>query len=253
MKRPLLLLALVSFLLPAALRAVDIAPAAPHYTFVIVHGAWGGGWAFREVGKLLQADGHEVYRPTLTGLGERMHLASPAIGLRTHVDDIVNVILFEDLHDVVLVGHSYGGMVITGVMERIPERLRQVIFLDAAVPDDGESTSSFFGRAPTPEQVATGFVVPGWVKPETPLPHDVPQSVRTWTEPVTYRNPAAKKLPGTYVAFVGPGQDGVSRPGWQRANARGWSVLTLESDHNAQWSHPRELAALLERVAASNP
>jgi pimeloyl-ACP methyl ester carboxylesterase len=256
MKLPLLFLAPLTFLLSASLPAADTKPApaaSPASTFVIVHGAWGGGWAFREVDRLLTADGHKVHRPTLTGQGEKVHLASPAINLTTHIEDIVNVILYEDLHDVVLVGHSYGGMVITGVMDRIPERIRQVVFLDAAVPDDGESTSVFFGRPPTPEQLASGFVVPAWVKPNTPPPHDVPQSVKTWTEPVTYRNPAAKKLPGTYVAFVGPGQDGASRPGWQRAKARGWSVLTLASDHNAQWSHPKELVALLEQIAATKP
>ncbi|MDI1250576.1 MAG: alpha/beta fold hydrolase [Lacunisphaera sp.] len=252
--KKLLLLAPLTFLLSASLPAADTKPgpaASPASTFVIVHGAWGGGWAFREVDRLLTADGHQVHRPTLTGQGEKVHLASPAIGLTTHVDDIVNVILYEDLHDVVLVGHSYGGMVITGVMDRIPERLRQVVFLDAAVPEDGESASAVFNHPPTPEQLATGFVIPAWVKPNTPPPHDVPQSLKTWTEPVTYRNPAAQKLPGTYVAFVGPGQKGDSRPAWQRAKARGWSVLTLESDHNAQWSHPKELVALLEQIAAT--
>lgn len=249
----LLLLALFTALPIAGLRAADPQPpppATPARTFVIVHGAWGGGWAFREVDRLLTADGHQVHRPTLTGQGERVHLASPAVNLTTHVADVVNVILYEDLHDVVLVGHSYGGMVITGVMDRIPERIRQVVFLDAAVPEDGESASVLFGRPPTPEQLASGFVIPGWVKPNTPPPHDVPQSLKTWTEPATYRNPAAKKLPGTYVAFVGPGQGGDSRPAWQRAKARGWAALTLESDHNAQWSHPKELVALLEQIAA---
>ena len=255
MKKTLLIIALLTSLSMLGLRAAEAAPAdsKPSYTFVIVHGAWGGGWAFREVDRLLTADGHKVYRPTLTGQGEKVHLATPAVGLGTHVDDIVNVILFEDLHDVVLVGHSYGGMVITGVMDRIPERLRQVVFLDAAVPDDGQSMNSLRGRTPTPEQVKTGFIIPEWVKPNTPLPHDVPQSLKTWTDPVTYLNPVAKQLPGTYVAFVGPGKTGESRAEWQRAKARGWATLTLESDHNAQWSHPKELVALLEQIAAAKP
>ncbi len=255
MKHPLLLLALLALLASTSLRAADATPAPStgkaHYNFVIVHGAWGGGWAFREVDRLLTADGHRVYRPTLTGQGEKVHLASPAVGLSTHIDDIVNVILFEDLHDVVLVGHSYGGMVITGVMDRIPERIRQVVFLDAAVPNDGESMNSLRGGTPTAEQAKTGFIMPGAKAAAKPIPHDVPQSLKTWTEPVSYKNPAAKKLPGTYVAFVGPGQSGDSRPEWQRAKSRGWSVLTLESDHNAQWSHPKELAALLESIAQS--
>ena len=229
-----------------------VAPAAAHHTFVIVHGAWGGGWAFREVDRLLTADGHKVYRPTLTGQGEKVHLATRDTNLTTHVTDIVNVILFEDLHDVVLVGHSYGGMVITGVMDRVPERIRQVIFLDAAVPDDGESMNSLNGRTPTPEQLARGFIAPGAAAAAKPIPHDVPQPLKTWTEPVSFKNPLAQKLPGTVVVFVGKNQTPEQlkdNPSFVRARARGWATLTLESDHNAQWSHPKELVALLERIA----
>ena len=106
-------------------------------TFVIVHGAWGGGWAFREVDRLLRAEGHTVYRPTLTGQGERNHLANEAIDLDLHIQDVVNVILWEDLKDVVLVGHSYGGMVVTGVADRIPERIGCLVYLDALLPENG--------------------------------------------------------------------------------------------------------------------
>ena len=105
-------------------------------TFLIVHGAFGGGFAWRKVDSLLTAQGHNVYRPTLTGLGERYHLASPAINLSTHVTDIVNVILFENLHDVVLVGHSYGGMVITGVADSLPDRIAQIVYIDAHIAED---------------------------------------------------------------------------------------------------------------------
>jgi pimeloyl-ACP methyl ester carboxylesterase len=108
-------------------------------TYVLVHGGWGGGWAFRALDSLLTAAGHRVYRPTLTGLGERMHLATSEVGLSTHVTDIVNVLLFENLRDVVLVGHSYGGMVITGGADRVPERIRHLVYVDAFVPEDGES------------------------------------------------------------------------------------------------------------------
>ena len=229
-----------------------VAPAAAHHTFVIVHGAWGGGWAFREVDRLLTADGHMVYRPTLTGQGEKVHLATRDTNLTTHVTDIVNVILFEDLHDVVLVGHSYGGMVITGVMDRVPDRIRQVIFLDAAVPDDGESMDSLRGNTRTREEIARGFVAPGAAAAAKPIPHDVPQPLKTWTEPVSFKNPLAQKLPGTVVVFVGKNQTPEQlkdNPSFVRARARGWATLTLESDHNAQWSHPKELVALLERIA----
>lgn len=111
----------------------------PKPTIVIVHGAWGGSWAWRKVDTLLREKGFNVYRPQLTGLGERVHLSRPDIGLSTHIDDVVNTILFEDLHDIILVGHSYGGMVITGVADRVPDRIRRLVYLDAFVPNDGES------------------------------------------------------------------------------------------------------------------
>ena len=108
-------------------------------TFVLVHGGWAGGWQWREVAGLLRAAGHEVFTPTLTGLGERVHLANPDIGLDTHIQDILMVLEYEELRDVILVGYSYSGMVITGVAELAPERISQLIYLDAFVPQDGQS------------------------------------------------------------------------------------------------------------------
>jgi pimeloyl-ACP methyl ester carboxylesterase len=118
-------------------------PAKP--TMVIVHGAWGGAWAFKKVEALLRDKNYNVYRPQLTGLGERVHLARADIGLSTHIDDVVNAILFEDLRDITLVGHSYGGMVITGVADRVPDRIKRLVYLDALVPNDGESVNTIFG------------------------------------------------------------------------------------------------------------
>ncbi|HWA29408.1 MAG TPA: alpha/beta fold hydrolase [Lacunisphaera sp.] len=224
----------------------------PAYTYVIVHGATGGGWDWRTVGGLLEKDGHTVYRPTLTGLGERMHLANGDVNLTTHVNDIVNVILFEDLHDVVLVGHSYGGMVITGVMDRIPERLAHVIFLDAAAPADGQSALDVWGPLEPGHKVVNGLVNFSWLDGSKPLPRDVPQSLKTFTEPVSYRNPAAFKLPVTYVLFhEGSLAERVAAdPSWARVKARGWTTRDLASNHVAERSHPRELAALLEAAVA---
>jgi pimeloyl-ACP methyl ester carboxylesterase len=108
-------------------------------TFVLVHGGGHGGWCYQKVARLLRGSGHEVYTPTLTGLGERAHLLSPDIDLDMHITDVVSMLRFEDLHDVVLVGHSYGGMVITGVADRAPERIGDLVFLDAANPRNGES------------------------------------------------------------------------------------------------------------------
>ena len=110
-------------------------------TYVLVHGAWHGGWCWNRVAPLLRDKGHDVYTPTLTGLGERVHLATPEVDLSTHVTDVVNVIEFEDLRNVVLMGHSYGGQVITGVAGAIPERIGQLVYLDASLPNDGESLS----------------------------------------------------------------------------------------------------------------
>src|SRR5215216_685594 len=108
-------------------------------TYVLVHGAWGGSYGFRQVRRLLQQAGHEVFTPSLTGQGERSHLASPAINLSTHIQDVVNAIWCEDLTDIVLVGHSYGGMVVSGVADKIPERIQHIVFLDALQPADAQS------------------------------------------------------------------------------------------------------------------
>jgi pimeloyl-ACP methyl ester carboxylesterase len=108
-------------------------------TFVLVHGGGHGGWCYQKVARLLRAEGHEVYTPTLTGLGERSHLVSPAVDLDLHITDVVNVLRFEGLDDVILVGHSYGGMVITGVADRVADRVGKLVYLDAANPVNGQS------------------------------------------------------------------------------------------------------------------
>ena len=108
-------------------------------TFLVAHGAWSAGWAWKKMRPLLRAAGHELFTPTYTGLGERAHLASPAIDLDTHIRDILGVLEMEDLRDVVLIGHSYGGMVATGVADRARERIAQLVYLDAFVPQDGQS------------------------------------------------------------------------------------------------------------------
>ena len=224
--------------------------AAQKYTIVIVHGATAGGWEWKKVGEFLTADGHTVYRPTLTGLGERVHLASPNVDLDTHINDIVNTILFEDLHDIILVGHSYGGMVITGVMDRVPDRIRHVIFLDAAVPDDGQSLFDLFGGHRDNSRIKDGMLQVPWVKPDAPFPHNTPQPVKTFEQPVSYKNPAAKALPVTYVAFIPPGQSADERAAkdvsWQHAKARGWTIRTFPGHHVAHVENPRGVATLIE-------
>lgn len=220
-------------------------------TFVLVHGATAGGWEWKSTGKFLTDDGHTVYRATLTGLGERMHLNSTEIDLETHINDVVNLILFEDLHDIVLTGHSYGGMVITGVMDRVPERIKHVVFLDAAVPDDGMSIWDLFGgNGPRdPERFKDGFMQVPWVKADAKPPHNVKQSIKCFNQPVSYKNPAAKALQVTYVAFVPKDKSAEERAktdkSWQRAESRGWTIRTFPGGHVAQMEDPRGVATLI--------
>ena len=108
-------------------------------TFLVCHGAWSAGWAWKKMHPLMAASGHRLVTPTYTGLGERAHLANPSVDLETHIQDILNVIKYEDLRDIVLVGHSYGGMVATGVADRARDRISQLIYVDAFVPEDGQS------------------------------------------------------------------------------------------------------------------
>jgi pimeloyl-ACP methyl ester carboxylesterase len=220
-------------------------------TFVLVHGATAGGWEWKRTGAHLLEDGHTVYRATLTGLGERMHLNSTDVDLQTHINDVVNLILFEDLHDIVLTGHSYGGMVITGVMDRVPERIKHVVYLDAAVPDDGQSIWDIFGgQNPTGPRFADGFMQVPWVKADAKPPHSVKQSIKCFNQPVSYKNPAAKALPVTYVAFVPKDKSAEERAktdkSWQRAVARGWTIRTFPGGHVAQQEDPRGVATLIE-------
>jgi pimeloyl-ACP methyl ester carboxylesterase len=228
------------------------APAAnrPKFTFVIVHGAWGGGWDWKHVDQLLAADGNKVYRPTLTGQGERSHLASTNIDLETHIQDIVNVILWEDLHDVVLVGHSYGGMVITGVADHVPDRIQHVVYLDAFVPNDGECANAIRNHTGIDRPITNGFVVPTWVTGNPPPPHDVLMPAKSFSEPISLTNQAiAAKLPTTYILTVEKGKQPEQDefyPFYQRAQARGWPVIIMEGDHNVQRSHPQELVRLLK-------
>ncbi len=114
-------------------------------TYVLVHGGGHGGWCYQRVARLLQAEGHVVYTPTMTGLGERAHLLNAEVDLHRHIEDIAAVLYFEDLSDVILVGHSYGGMVITGAADRVPERVGRLVFLDAANPVNGQSLADVAG------------------------------------------------------------------------------------------------------------
>lgn len=219
------------------------------FTYVIVHGAWGGGWDWKPVDRLLVADGHEVYRPTLTGQGEHSNLASPDLDLDTHIQDIVNLILWEDLHDVVLVGHSYGGMVITGVADRVPDRIKHLVYIDALLPQNGENVNAVIAER-IKQPIKDGFITAPWVTGNPPPPHDVLMPAKCFSEPIVLTNQAvAGKLPATYILTVDAGQPPAQDdfyPFYQRAKARGWTVTIMEGDHNVQRSHRKELVRLLE-------
>jgi len=216
---------------------------------LIVHGAWGGAWQFSKVDPLLRERGFDVRRVTLTGLGERAHLSSKDIGLETHIQDVVNVILFERLENIVLVGHSYGGMVITGVAERVPERIAKLVYLDAMVPEDGECAQDVMGISDWIKSMTKdGMIVPPWAKPAGVYPNDVPHPAKTFTDPLPLKNALREKLPATYILTVDPGKKPEEDAFWksaERARARGWSVVVMEADHNPQWRKPVETAELL--------
>jgi pimeloyl-ACP methyl ester carboxylesterase len=244
-----------ALLFPAALCAA--APEAPAAAPVLVsvHGAWSGGWHMKKVAPLLEAAGWKVYRSSLPGLGEHHPLATAAIGLEEHITDIVNLILFEDLHRVILLGHGYGGMVITGVADRIPERIARLVYCEAYVPADGDSV--FSQRSPERvadlvQQARDGLVPARWVKPGTPPPIHVPQPLKTFSDPLTLKNPSATAtIPATYLLTVEAGKAPAEDDFFfasERARARGWPVRIITGDHNPHWRHPEAFASLLQEL-----
>lgn len=225
-------------------------PGSKKSVYVIVHGAWGGSWAFKKVDSLLTAQGHTVYRPALTGQGERLHLANSQVNLTTHIHDVVNSILFEDLHDIVLVGHSYGGMVITGAAEHVADRIKRMIYLDAIVPKDGETVLQIMdpnGSRLKP-MIKGDFLVPMWVKDDKKVPRDVPHPLNTFMEPIVLKNHNALKIPTTYILTVDPGkkpEEDDFFPSSQRARQRECKFYQMNADHNPQWSAPEALVTVL--------
>lgn len=225
-------------------------------TWVFVHGAWAGGWEWKEVGDAFLDRGDRVYRPTHTGQGERRHLANDQIDVNTHIRDVVNVLEWEGLEDVILVGHSYGGMVVTGVADTVPARIRKVIYLDAALPEDGESFYGTFGGSRPPLPAEDGFTFPGDYDRSRPVPHIVPQSEKTFATPVSLgRQDIARKLPTAYILTAddkdAPEADGFYRS-YERAKNRGWEVGIMEADHVPHLNQVDALVELLDKVARSD-
>lgn len=154
-------------------------------TIVIVHGMWSGGWYFQPTARLLREAGHEVFTPTLTGVGERVHLGSPEVGLETHVRDVVNVLEFEDLREVVLVGYSFGGVVVTAVADRVPERVARIVYLDAWIPGDGQAVADLIPEKMPEFEAAARERGEGWGIPrDPPAPRKTVFPLRALREPL---------------------------------------------------------------------
>ena len=223
-------------------------------TFVLVHGMWVGGWAWSQVAPLLRAAGHDVYTPTLTGYGERVHLRHPGIALDTHVLDIVNVLRYEDLHEVILVGWAYGGMVITGVAEQVPDRLAHLVYLDAFVPQDGQSVADLVGSQEMAgfEEIARtqgdGWRVPfPWPANDNRPFTDVLLNSATQSLAVTTEQ--ARALPRTYIYCsekpdLRP-DDAFAAAAKQAQADAGWRYRELPTGHEPVWTMPQQLTELL--------
>ncbi|MEZ4307258.1 MAG: alpha/beta hydrolase [Polyangiaceae bacterium] len=239
--------------------------------FVLVHGAWHGGWCYRETARILRARGHEVFTPTLTGLGEKAHLAHYGITLETHVRDVLGTIEAEELSDVILVGHSYGGMLITGVADRIPEKIKSLVYLDAFVPENTQTLNDII-RATLPPEIAALFINGFHDAARTnasgmmnPVPAElfniaeknrawvdrrcVPQALATFEVPMLLSGGGDKVAKRTYV--LADGWD-PSPYRWFAARYEKdprWSVQKLPCSHDIMVDMPAELADLLAKEA----
>lgn len=226
-------------------------------TFVLVHGTTAGGWVWKRIAQRLEAAGHTVYRPTLTGLGERVHLLTRDVGVATHIGDVVNLIKFEELNEVILVGHSYGGIIVDGVAEQIPDCIHEIVYLDAVIAYDGESVVDTVGpeaRARLSAQVREEG--DGWLIPLQHGPNDLPgkntpHPWKSWIDPIARRNPAAASIPRTYLRCTADKQPGsywqqTMETAWQRAQASGWRLVEVDTVHQISPDPESKAAALLE-------
>ena len=252
----------------AALPAAAKAPPVKSRQYLFVHGTGHGGWCWRGVADILTRAGHRVYTPTLTGLGERSHLRSPEIGLDTHIDDVVNVALWEDLNDFILVGHSYGGYVITGVCDRLRDRVGHAVYIDAPNPKNGASNSQ--GRTLAQLAEVMGPLLDGYLLPVSDhtlvglgiSPTDVkntawlkakltPHPLKTWTDPIHLVNGGSDGLPRTYVfCNTAPADSPLTRNAEKMRQDSTWTYKELPCGHDAMVILPEQTAALLMSVGA---
>lgn len=230
-------------------------------TFVLVHGAWHGGWGWVRLAELLHRQGHVVFTPTLTGLGERSHLMSASVNATTHITDVVNLIHYERLSDIVLVGHSYGGCVVSGVAEVVPDKIASIVFLDAFIPDNGDATVDLVqpavkdiilaaqarGETTVPVRNAAAFNVnekdQAWVDSLAG-----PQPIGSMTEKLKLTGAREKIARKTYIRASG--YPNVSfEAAHARAKAEGWRTYEVPCGHDVMIDMPERLAEILNEVA----
>jgi pimeloyl-ACP methyl ester carboxylesterase len=231
--------------------------------FVLVHGAWGGSYGFRRVRGPLRAAGHEVFTPSLTGIGERVHLTSPQVCLTTHVADVVNTVLYEDLTGIVLLGFSYGGMVITGALAHIADRVSHLVYLDAFLPRDGECLNDLAGNHPA--RPAIELAAP-WLVPPIARDFDdpaeaawasarrTPHPAGCFSEPVRLPRPLEEyPFTRTYIKATGEPRPEPGGPFWAAADrvasSPAWRYREIATSHMIPSNRPEELAALLLELA----
>ena len=223
-------------------------------TYLICHGAWSGGWSWAKMRTLLRAAGHEVFTPTYTGLGERTHLAHPMVDLETHIQDVLGVIEYEALSDFILVGHSYGGMVVTGVADRVPGLVRHLVYLDAFVPEDGQSLNDLTGQVRQ--------AVEGWLLPPNPSAPDTAPEDLAWNLPRRRHQPArcfsqklllsgaAPRFPRSYIHCTKKVGPDVFRQFADRFRGDpAWRFQEMDASHSPNVTAPEALAAVMLRMA----
>jgi pimeloyl-ACP methyl ester carboxylesterase len=235
-------------------------------TFVLVHGAWRGSWCWTRVRPALQALGHDVFTPTLTGVGERSHLLSPHVTLDTHIDDVVNLIRWEDLRHVVLCGHSYAGAVVAGVVDRVADRIGALVYLDAFVLEDGQCVHDALPAAHRELQLDLAQRVgEGWKVPPIPAEvFNVNPADRAWVDSqctmqplATFQQPlrlSGVRAPKSTTFILATGfTDSPFPPFYDRARVKGWATATIDCGHDVMLDRPEELTAILSGVAAAEP
>jgi pimeloyl-ACP methyl ester carboxylesterase len=235
--------------------------ATPSKTFLVCHGAWSAGWAWKKMHPLMQAAGHRLVTPTYTGLGERAHLAHPKIDLDAHIEDMLNVIKYEDLRDIVLVGHSYGGMVATGVADRARDKVRQLIYVDAFVPADGQSLLDLNQAAVLrmQELAKSG----GWRVPPNPTPSDTSPADVEWLSTRRVDMPikcfetrlglqgGPLTLPRSYIYATRITPADTFGPFARMTKGDpAWSYYEIDASHSPNVTAPETLMAVLQKIAA---